>query len=350
MASNKSADYEKDSKHTGKEQIKQRIHHNSFDIGHKGMIINPNVTVEGQNVKKISFLKVPKSGSSTVACIFIRFGINNNLSMFLPKQSQISQKDQKLLLEKEKHYDIFIIHTHYNYNFFTNIVRNPAIIGLVRRPETRLISHAFFFGLYKKHESFQGLSHQDFINKLVANTSRYGVQNVMGKYFGLNNPNMPEDSLQEQLLKLNSEFKLVLILERLDESLIILKRLVRWSIFDILYAAKKKKNREDIHLNERQIRYLKYSNYVEYAIYDFFYHELERKIANAGDDFEQEVKQFKHILAQTSEFCNGKNNKETSYTFPASRWDDSFIISKSDCNIIFKKDVTQLKMERLTDF
>jgi PHD/YefM family antitoxin component YafN of YafNO toxin-antitoxin module len=344
-----SAEFENNTSRIDKSQRRKKINQQFSDTGQLDTRKRQNHTDERQKVDRISFLKVQKSGSSTVACIFIRFGINNNLSMFLPKQSSVSKKKQELLLRDKRHYNIFIIHTHYNYNFFTHIVHNPTIIGLIRRPETRLISHAFFFGLAKKF-GLKGLSEQDFINEVVRNTSKYGVQNRMGTFFGLDDPSIPEQYLRQQLVKLNSEFTLVLILERLDESLVILKRLLRWSIFDIIYAAKKTKHHNGVNLNASQIKHLEFTNKVEYAIYNFFYEELERKIQTTGNDFQREVAQFKYVLNQTRDFCNlTRENQEPFYTFPASKWDDSFTLSKKDCKIIFKKDVTGLKNGRLTE-
>ncbi|XP_060581157.1 galactose-3-O-sulfotransferase 2-like [Ruditapes philippinarum] len=306
-------------------------------------------TNESEKWKHISFLKVPKSGSSTTACIFIRFGINNNLSLFLPKRNTISEKMQQKLIRDNKHYDIFVIHTKYNYLFFSHIVKNSKIIGTIRKPETRLVSHAFYFRLYKKYPNLYGLSDQAFINKVVMDTPRYNVHNIMGSYFGLNNQSITRQSLQKKLEKLNIEFACVLIMEKFDESLIILKRLLRWSFFDIIYAPKKTKHNDGIYLNERQIKHLEQTNNIEYAIYNYFYIELERKIQNAGHNFVQEVAHFKQILNQTRHFCKNKRHYKASfYTFQASEWDDSFSVSKSDCIIIFNLDVVSLKAGRYT--
>jgi hypothetical protein len=264
--------------------------------------------------------------------------------MFLPKQSVIYDLDQKLLMEQKKQYDIFVIHTNYSHKFFTSIVRNPAIIGVVRRPEKRIISHAFFFKLKTRSRQLQVLSDQNFINEVVKDTPRYGVNKVISQYFGITNLDISENSLEQYLLRLNSEFTLVIILEKLDESLILLKRLFRWSIYDVIYAAKKTRHREGIHLNASQIKHLEYTNKLEYAIYNFFNKELERKIRNAGDNFSQEVAQFKDILSQTDAFCLTPNNTVPFYTFPASRWDDSFSITTTDCYVIYEQDVNQFKI------
>ena len=296
-----------------------------------------------QKKKKMSFLKIPKSGSSTVACIFLRFGVNNNLSMYLPRKSRIFDAEQYDLMQQNKHYDIFVIHTNYNYRFFTSIVQNPAIIGIVRRPEIRIISHVIFFNIGKRYEYLKGLSRQSIVDNIVLDTEQYHLNKIMSSYFGINNLNMSESSIEKYLSKLNSEFTLVLILERLDESLILLKRLLNWSVFDVIYAAKKTLNNDDIHLNTSQIAHLKSTNMLEYAIYNYFYTELETKIKNAKNDFEQEVANFQDILYQCSVFCNMKNKTMSYYKFPASRWDESFLITKKDCDLIYRADVSTFK-------
>lgn len=299
---------------------------------------------KNSRVKRISFLKIPKTGSSTVACVFLRFGINNNLSMYLPIKPEVSDTAQDLLLKQNKQYDIFLIHTNYSHKFFTNIVRNPAIIGNLRRPEDRIISHAFFFNLKNKHRHLQLLSRQEFINEVVKDPARYGVNAVITLYFGIKDLKISETDLQQYLTRLNSEFTLVLILERLDESLVLLKRLLGWSVFDIIYAAKKTSSKHsDIHLNSNQIGHLQSTNKLEYVIYDFFYKELERKIQNAGDNFTEEVAHFKNILNQTETFCSTPNNTMPFYTFPASSWDDSFSLTTTDCYFIYNKDVVDYK-------
>ena len=305
---------------------------------------NDRMTMQGGDKKtRISFLKVPKTGSSTVACIFLRFGLNNNLSMFVPESAFIKDFRQASLLKQKKRYDVFVIHSKYNYTFFRNIVPNPDIIATVRRPDERLISQVFFKKVNVSYECLHGLSRQNVINEVVKNTPKYHLNNVVPSFFGIKDFKISETSLQNYLSKLKSEFTLVLILERFDESLVLLKRLLHWSVFDIIYSAKKKKENNDIQLSPGQIMRLKYTNKLEYAIYDFFNNELEKKIQNAGDNFAQEVAHFKTILKQTDEFCLTSNKTMPFYMFPSSAWDNTFSITRKDCYLIYGMDVPLFK-------
>ena len=299
--------------------------------------------VDAYKIKKVSFLKIHKCGSSTVACIFIRFGLNNNLSMYLPKKPEISDREQKALMERNEKYDMFLIHTNYSYRFFSTIVEDPEIITVIRRPEDRLISHSFFFNLNEKFKNLKGLDRQNVMNEILKDTEKYHVNNIIPTFFGIKTSNISDSLIYDYLMKLNSEFSLVLILERLNESLILLKRLLNWSVFDIIYVPKKRRDNNDIYLSESQITHLEYTNKLEYLIYNFFYKELEKKIDNAEDGFEHEVAHFENIIEKTNAFCNSHPKTLLFYTFAASRWDDSFNITRRDCDLLYQHDVHHLK-------
>ena len=177
----------------------------------------------------------------------------------------------------------------------------------------------------------------------MKDTERYHVSNIIPTFFGIKHSNMSGNALNNYLFKLNSEFSLVLILERLNESLILLKRLLHWSVYDIIYAPKKVKYNNDIHVNESQITRLKFTNKLEYVIYNFFYKKLEKEIEEAKDNFELEVAQFQDILDRTYVFCNTQSLFSKIFNFPASRWDESFTISRKDCNLIHQNYVYAFK-------
>ncbi|XP_053402838.1 galactose-3-O-sulfotransferase 2-like [Mercenaria mercenaria] len=262
-------------------------------------------------IEHIAFLKVPKTGSSTLACIFLRFGIKNKLDMYLPKSTAlVSREKQKRLLEEKKCYDIFVIHTHFDRMFFTNIVRrDSAIIGLVREPTQRIISHAFYFKPLRKSKEMKSLSEQEYIHRVLRNTSKYGAENVMGAYFGMEKKHRKKDYIHQYIESLNSSFSLVLVLEKINESLILLKRILNWSFADILYGAKK---------------------------------ELESKIKQGGKDFQSEVLHFENILHSVKTFC-GKAVDDSKIEFPSSKWDRSFEVHSSECELIFRMDVGKIK-------
>ncbi|XP_045207897.2 galactose-3-O-sulfotransferase 2-like [Mercenaria mercenaria] len=317
-------------------QISVKNAFNDNELGNKS-------SKQGEKIKRIAYLKVPKTGSTTLACIFIRFGIRNNLSVFLSKKSFVSEYNKTLLLKRKKKFDIFATHTLYNYTFFTHIVRNPSIIGSIREPSQRIISNAFFAPSYTAMKRDFGHSAQRFIDEIVRNTSNYQLHNVMSRYFGMNSEAMNYRQMQNILTTLNSEFLLVIVNERFNESLILLKRLLNWSFADITYAPKRLNHHGKVFLNKFQIDHLKSTNKLEYKIYEYFSNELNRKIRKAGTDFLGEVRYFEHILNEINSFCQNPSNYDNAYIFPPSRWGKGFSINLEECYMIFYMDDTRFK-------
>ncbi|XP_045207773.2 galactose-3-O-sulfotransferase 2-like isoform X2 [Mercenaria mercenaria] len=299
---------------------------------------------QGDKIQRIAYLKVPKTGSTTLACMFIRFGIRNNLSVFLSKKSSVSESKQKLLLKQEKQFDIFATHTLYNYTFFTHIVRNPSIIGSVGEPGQMIISNAFLAYRYTTINKDDGISSQKFIDEIVSNTSNYQLHKVMSRYFGISEVKNYRH-MQKILATLNSEFSLVLVIERFNESLILLKRLLNWSFADITYSTKMLNHHGKVFLNNFQIDHLRTTNSLEYKIYEYFLNELNRKIKNAINNFWGEVRYFEHILNEIHSFCQNPSNNNNAYVFPPSRWGAGFSINLEECFMIFNIDDIRFKQQ-----
>ncbi|XP_053402020.1 galactose-3-O-sulfotransferase 2-like [Mercenaria mercenaria] len=299
-------------------------------------------------IKHIAFLRVPKTGSSTLACIFLRFGIRNKLDIYLPKIIYVSRKKQKLLLEEKKCYDIFVIHTYYDSTFFTNIVpRDSPIIGLVREPIQRIISHAFYFKHLRKRKEMKSLSEQEFIHKVLRNTANYGAENVMATYFGMERNGMErnqtkKDYIHQYLESLNTSFSLVLVLEKFNESLVLLKRILNWSFADILYGAKKVNTYGQVPLGEEEKNKLISNNMLDFEIYNYFMKELESKVKRERNDFQLEVLHFENILHRVKTFCDNAVNG-SKIEFPSSKWDRSFEVLSSECELIFRMDIADIK-------
>lgn len=309
----------------------QNVYVDEFDGWTKNAIWAPSTPI----VKRthIAYLKTPKTGSSTMAVIFLSFCVKHNLTMYMSQIRFLNKTMQAAVLAEGKRYDIFATHTLYNYHFFTQIVENPAIIGLLRHPEERLISHAFYF--LRDDQRFDGLSDDDFLNEIVTNTDKYKCKNIMSKYFQISDGAKHDKELLEiELAKIKSEFTLVLVLEMFDESLVLMKRLLNWSFIDIVYSQKNVYTKPKSFLNAQQKEKIRQSEDLDFHVYDYFLHEITRKIRDAGRDFYDELYYFKEVLRQANMFCTTLSEEEE-YMFPSSKWEPSFYVSKKDCKRLF---------------
>ncbi|XP_078663493.1 galactose-3-O-sulfotransferase 3-like [Branchiostoma floridae x Branchiostoma belcheri] len=151
-----------------------------------------------------------------------------------------------------------------------------------------------------------------------------------------------EEEARKYISKLDEDFTLVMILEHLDESVVLLKRLMCWELRDVLYSNNKK--------NSRPYSYKKYlgtpeelENHrawsaVDYMLYNTFNNSLWRKIKEQGPDFYDELKHFRRIKDDVSIFCDGtkkgRNKDKQAMVVPASKWNPEFEVDEEYCHYI----------------
>ncbi|XP_045170896.2 galactose-3-O-sulfotransferase 3-like [Mercenaria mercenaria] len=215
----------------------------------------------------VAFLKVHKAGSTTMQNLFFRFGLKHNLNILLPKtRNYLHSADQKMPLKNGEHYDIFACHTVYEKEWFDSLLPADSVkIGIVREPVSRIISSACYYRDVFHVGYLKKIPRENFVHNLINYPSHYDpgffshTRNTMGKDFGFKS-GIRRTQVKRYLDKLNSEFLLVLIMERFDESLVMMKRLLNWSLSDIIYLKTNSYKHNHIVLNDTEIAKLKSTN------------------------------------------------------------------------------------------
>lgn len=312
------------------------------------------ITYGGNNLKTkhLAFLKVPKTGSSTLQNIIFRFGLRNNLQLYIPDDKYyLSEEEQQVIMSTSVSYDIFMIHTVYNTDFFRYFpTSESASISLIRNPVDRFISAAYYMRDVVHAKYLERIPKKNYIQNLLGQSEKYDrgyfspTRNLMGKYFGFTHPVTEDDAqeIKQYLDKVNSEILLVLILERFDESLVLLKHLLEWSFSDILYLKLNSHSHEPVQINDSLKEKLKTTSFLDHQIYGYFYDELERKIERAGPSFPAEVKHFRDILRNVTEYCSS-STKSSDFIVPESIWDGKFAVSPDDCMNMMTNDIDFFK-------
>ncbi|XP_078681761.1 galactose-3-O-sulfotransferase 2-like [Branchiostoma floridae x Branchiostoma belcheri] len=90
------------------------------------------------------------------------------------------------------------------------------------------------------------------------------------------------EAAEAYIKELDEDFTLVLLLEHLDESLVLLRRLMRWGIQDVLYDIIPKNVRKYTYKSytptAEELANLRRWKAVDYRLYDMFNRSLWRKI------------------------------------------------------------------------
>ena len=171
------------------------------------------------------------------------------------------------------------------------------------------------------------------------------THNRVAKEFGYN---AEIHDLQEYLSYIRSKF-LVLIMERLSESLVLMRRQLCWDMKSVLYAQARPKTYSKPKVNTTLVNIHKSWSPLDYEFYQYFSNVMENTIAEQDEDFHKEVALLEEYLAHARDFCDNvcsqmgtqvksHSSRESMESvlyndtiFPASKWDPGFVLTGLDC-------------------
>ena len=337
----------------------------------------PRVRTENQKeITHVAFLKVHKTASSTAQNIFLRFGDARNLTFVLAHTkgesgwlNVISYRNSLTINNvvpppSGKHFDILCCHVIYNqHSFATFLPSNTVNIGIVREPISRFQSAVKYFspGFIMKIPGDEPL------RAYARNPLRYEPDNPTASFtnnrmaveFGFPLDVFPgKNNLQQQDLQikiqnyiniLDNEFDFIIISERFEESMVLMKRMLNWSIKDILYIDK---NVASSGTNNRKVvpkdsyddirKFL----YLDTALYEFALRRFNKLMSLAGKRFYEECNHFKTVRKDVHEFCAGKTNEE-SMNVAAKPWSEGFRVTRADCRLYAMHEKTLIQKQRM---
>ena len=311
-----------------------------------------NVTISEKNFSKrtmrlldrkchprehVFYLKTFKTASSTVVNIMYRFALERNLKVLLFNHWHVLRKE--LLLNHTMDYavgkfksgsihkyDMLMDHVIYDRKFLLQFMHSDTqFVTSVRHPWTRLNSHLnFFTRIFKGSENTFNLDKNKRIPlnvQFVQNLEKYGrsyekklssemaifsLRNQLSKQLGVS-PGLPLDHF---LHRIKQDFRIIILQEYFDESLLLLKRKFCWSMADILYTRlRQKKCTNDANCRlgadkryqryERQFRQWSSADYLLYNAINSSFWNLIRQEKN----FYTELMYFRHINIEVNKWC-----------------------------------------------
>ena len=258
------------------------------DIESRRLLSDDGGCTERRNV---FFLKIAKTGSTTVQQLLLRFGLVRDLSfmLFVNKWTYPSPKFSHLLLPEpsrttgfDGRYNILCEHTLYSEPEVNKLMPNNTFyLANLRHPLTHVKSVINYHNMFKKLNISKTKNFlSDLLLDPVGHDKLNSTRNIMARFFGL--PREVNDlTVGDALIRLVDEkFNLVLIMERIDESLVLMKRRLCWSTKDILYLPlrvekyKGKINGKEEDQEQLIAQHRKWSA-IDYAMYAHFGRKLQ---------------------------------------------------------------------------
>ncbi|XP_035676895.1 galactose-3-O-sulfotransferase 3-like isoform X1 [Branchiostoma floridae] len=305
--------------------------------------------------KRIALLKNHKVGGDTVKNILNRYGYNKNLTFLIPRNFAPSlaypyNLNQNTVIGRppNKTYDIWVHHAVFERNVFKEyfpedtvfltILRNPLThfksvwnhyqlrkkFGI---PTTRIDSILMFLQEPAKYDPICGHgSHEPLCftqNSMAADLGFLLKDNQ--KLQSLKSSKARKAMAQAFVRKIQEDFPFVMIMEYFDESLVLLRRMMCWSMKDILYYSVNSKRYSYKHVEiqgEDKDRHEEW-NYVDYALYDHFNKTFWQKVSETGNSFREEVAFFQQVNQKMRDHCTALIQKSQ----PCSRYGATLEVS-----------------------
>ncbi|XP_077863599.1 galactosylceramide sulfotransferase-like [Saccoglossus kowalevskii] len=266
-----------------------------------------------QPAENIVFIKTHKTGSTSLHCIFCRYGYANKLSFVFSKRNTKNGHIRKVHIAESVilppiggavnssfKYNILTGHVSYKRATINSFMEDNSIyVTILREPAMQLESHMNFF----KHRKQVMASIQTFLKNPHTARNTAGRNNQL-REFGLSfESTLKEAVVNETIIRLDKEFDLVLILEYFDESLILLKHLLCWSFEDIIYLAQNQRTTRETITDTFRHNVYRWSN-ADYLFYNYFNRTLWEKIRQFGPRFEVELAHFRGLLKEHNDQCS----------------------------------------------
>ena len=357
--------------------LHERYHADSSPQKHS--ILQNNSYTEPNAVTDVYFIKVHKTGSSTVQNIFFRYAMNNHLrvatfntpwGMTYPFKAK-----GKLLFEKyentSKPFNFLCDHSIFDRKAVgIYLKKGYTTIGILREPLSQLRSTFAFWDLHKTFRiEEKSNAVEEFLHSGPAKYRKISgklfsrVQNPQAFHYGYHKvSDNRRHSIINFVQMLESNIDCMLMTDLFEESLIIMKRRLKWQLKDVLYRSLYVTNNKNINKtakeNPRNDSDMKSTLYtfsaVDYNIYQYFLSKVRDTVNRNVNDIQGEIAHFKSVNGKVVQFCqmlchnlnqwcleNYINNKtqhciseylvSNLLNVQASKWNSRFSWSYLDC-------------------
>jgi len=269
---------------------------------------------------KVGFLKTHKCASSSLQNILMRYGLKNSLNFVLPSAGNYLGRyvkyDRAMIANTPweragMDYQIFCLHTIWNYQEVNRTLgKDTTYITIIRDPVELFESLWVYAGMENYYhtdlETF-ALSPKTgiFANRAFKNLGR----NQMLWDSGLSSRNMDNfTAVANKIKEMEETFELVLMADRFDESMILLKNKLCWDYQDVInFKLNARKESRKTSLSPEARAALKEYLSADYLLYDHFKARFDTEIDKFGlPQLSHELTILRHANDNTRSKCDLK--------------------------------------------
>jgi galactosylceramide sulfotransferase len=271
-----------------------------------------------QPSKNMVFAKTHKTGGTTVTNMLLRHAEKYNLDVALPIEyhwelgGYPANFDKELVTPKQQHYNLIAHHMRFNKTAIQNLV-NPTsdYFTILRDPASNFESS---FGFFKDYPFTSWLDENRNINDFIDNPEAlynkntpwyFRAKNYMSFDLGFNHEDNSNEYISYVINEMEKDFKYVMITDRYEESMILLKNMLCLDYDDIVYLPLKVRTDNDRKiLSPEASAKIKKWNRLDTAIYEYYSQKFEQLTVLYGKEkLAKEVKILQEKLKDVEARC-----------------------------------------------
>lgn len=254
---------------------------------------------DGKTNFSLIFFHIPKAGGTSLDEILeCQFEPSQVYTMDRIKVEEAANEFKKLPIEEREKYRLLKGHMWFGLKLHEYMPQPCKYITMLREPIARVISHYYYAKRTANHYLYEKIAAEkitlkDYVTRQLTLEVNNGQTRVLAD---LNYPvpygEAPQELLESAKKNLHDYFAMVGLMERFDESLLIMKRLFGWE--DVFYE-RKNVSKERSTINELPADVLDVivaHNQLDIQLYQYVQTLLEEMIAQQGESFIQELEEF----------------------------------------------------------
>ncbi|KAL5008504.1 hypothetical protein ScPMuIL_014085 [Solemya velum] len=320
---------------------------------------NKNDSTEKNKGEKLHALeRMCTKRGARLAKIFLRFAMYRGLNVALSKVTAEAtyhylgfnrsiDVTRLIPTPRGQEYHILCSHVVYNRTVFREVMPKEApYIGIVRDPLTHFVSSGTYYAFFGELVKYSGLNVQESVIDFIGNREKYKkvstfwVHNRMAGDFGL----LPVDfnnatAIDNMIRGLNEDFRLIMVMERFHESLVLMKRYLCWELKDILFIERNVHENitPELRLTDNIRDWLKKWNVADFKLYQFFQEKFSKLVEQEGGHFQGEVAHFMLVNRMVKSFCT--DSRGTNLVVGRSEWNDQFSVTPGNCSYMMETEI-----------
>jgi len=303
----------------------------------------------------IAFLKTHKCASSTIQNLLMRYGERHSLTLAIPNEGNYFGYEPAVLTAKQVKaqsvsgldFNIFAMHSKWNMTEMVSMMpKDTVFVTIVREPSSQFKS---LFS-YTNYEN-QGKNLSQFIKTSDVNHDRLlGFVGLNQQTFDLGLPANhfnKNDEIDSLISQADSTFHLVMVAERMEESLVLLSHALCVPLSEVavikINARKNSTQSDDESLDNEDEELLRDKLQPDYKLYDHFYRKFDQLVQHYGKEkMKNEVDRLKYItndLKNECQFVLVENNNRN-----VDMWKSA--TNNSDCNSMVMAELQHIEKFR----